>query len=247
MLVPGFAEHVERYASFASHLAQSGVEVHLIDLPGHGQSQGTRALIDDAERIAVDLAALASELGSDERPVALFGHSFGGALVLRAAQHAPRGLRAVATTGPYLQSALPDPAWLLRLASGLSRIAPNLRTKPIDAGAVSNIEREVQAYAKDPLVDRGGVRLASIRELHAIGPAVLSNAGNLAVPTLILQGDRDALSDPAGAQALAAVSQRVTVRIVAGGAHDLLHDDQATTTQSAIHQSLVEAGVARPA
>ena len=247
LFVHGFAEHAARYGAFAEALAARGVEVHLLDLPGHGESPGVRALIDDVERVASDVAALACTLANDGSvPVGLVGHSLGGATVLRAAQLDEGCVRAVATTGPYLQSALEDPAWLLSLASGLSRVFPTLRSKPIDAGAVSNEPHEVAAYDRDPLVDRGGVRLASIRELHAIGPRVLTEAARLTVPTLVMQGDADALSDPQGARALAKANAQVDVRIVAGGAHDLLHDTDRSNTTHAMLTHFVEHGVAQP-
>lgn len=100
LFVHGFVEHAARYATFAVALAARGVEVHLLDLPGHGESPGLRALIDDVERIASDVAALARTLTDGGVPVGLVGHSLGGATVLRAAQLDAACTQAVAVTGP---------------------------------------------------------------------------------------------------------------------------------------------------
>ncbi len=249
LFVHGFAEHAGRYAPFARRLAAAGVETTLLDLPGHGRSPGPRARIDDAEALADRLAARLADLGADGLPVAAIGHSFGGALLLRAAQRPGHATRCVAVTGPYLASALATPAWALALATAASRLAPGLRTRPVPSGTVSGVRDEVDAYVRDPLVDRGGVRLASLRELHALGPRVLADAARTRVPVTILHGERDALASVDGSRAFAAAAgdAPVDLHVVPGGAHDLLHDVAATDVEARLLAALRAAGVARPA
>jgi alpha-beta hydrolase superfamily lysophospholipase len=224
LVVHGFAEHGGRYAGFARACAARGLEVVLPDLPGHGRSDGPRALIADAERLAGALVERLTALRAGGTPVAAFGHSFGGALLLRAAQLRPGALDALAVSAPYLLSARGDPPWLMWLATVASGFLPRLRSRRIDARVVSRLEGEVAAYEDDPLVDRGGVRLGSVRELHALGPRVLADAARLRVPTRVVHGDADRLADVAGSRSLAAASEAVTLEEVPGGAHGLLHD-----------------------
>jgi alpha-beta hydrolase superfamily lysophospholipase len=243
-IVHGFAEHGGRYRSLADRLAARRVESHLIDGHGHGRSPGPRGLVPSEEAAVGAVIALLERvraLDGDAR-VALFGHSFGGALVLRAAQLRPDLVDAVVASAPYLVSALPDPPWLIGLASAAARLAPRLRTKPLDAGTVSKVEAEVRAYDQDPLVDRGGVRLGSIRALHAIGPHVLADAEALVTPTLIVHGSDDALASPEGSRQLylAAEGGEVELREVPGGAHALLHDVQAERIEEGIVAWLAE-------
>jgi alpha-beta hydrolase superfamily lysophospholipase len=230
-IVHGFAEHGGRYRPLAERLAARGAESHLIDAHGHGRSPGPRGLIPGEDAAVAAVIALLERLraAAPEVPVAAFGHSFGGALVLRAAQRRPDLVDAVVASAPYLVSALPDPPWLIGLASAAARLTPRLRTKPLDAGTVSKVEDEVRAYDQDPLVDRGGVRLGSIRALHAIGPHVLRDAAALVTPTLIVHGSDDALASPEGSRQLylAAEGGEVELREVPGGAHALLHDAEA--------------------
>ena len=230
-IVHGFAEHGDRYLSLAERLADRGVEAHLLDYHGHGRSPGPRGLIPSEDAAVGAVVALLERLRAldGQLPVAAFGHSFGGALVLRAAQLRPDLVDAVVASAPYLVSALPDPPWVIGLASAAARLAPRLRTKPLDAGTVSNVEAEVRAYDQDPLVDRGGVRLGSIRALHALGPHVLRDAAALVTPTLIVHGSDDALASLEGSRQLhlAADGGDVELREVPGGAHALLHDAQA--------------------
>jgi alpha-beta hydrolase superfamily lysophospholipase len=227
LVLHGFAEHGGRYERFARACAARGLEAILPDLPGHGRSDGPRALITDAERLAGALAERLIALRADGTPVAAFGHSFGGALLLRAAQLRPGSLDALAVSAPYLASARGDPPWLMWLATVAAGVVPRLRSRRIDARVVSNLPAEIAAYEDDPWVDRGGVRLGSVRELHALGPRVLADAGRLRVPTWIVHGDADGLAHVAGSRSLAGASEAVTLEEVPGGAHGLLHDRDA--------------------
>ncbi len=225
-VVHGFAEHGGRYGELASAFAAQGLEVHAVDLRGHGQSRGVRALVRDASEAANDVTRLLERLRAAGGPVLGFGHSFGGALMLRAAQLRPDLVDAVAVTGPYLTTALDDPPWLFGVVNVVSRVLPLVRGRPIDATVVSTIPAEVRRYVDDPLVDVGGVRLASVRELHALGPRVLADADRLVTPTLIVHGGADRLASVQGSRELrdGAGADDVTLIEVPGNAHDLLHD-----------------------
>jgi len=235
-VVHGFAEHGGRYGELARALAANGLEVHLLDLRGHGLSGGVRALVRDVAEPRGDVIALLERLRAAGGPVLGFGHSFGGALTLRIAQLRPDLVDGVVASAPYLRTALDDPAWMFGLVNVASRVLPRLRTRPIDATVVSSLPDEVRRYVDDPLVDVGGVRLASARELHALGPRVLADAGRLVTPTLIVHGGADRLASPAGSRELrdTAACEDVTLLEVPGGAHDLLHDVASETVLDAI-------------
>lgn len=225
-VVHGFAEHGGRYGELARAFAANGLEVHRLDLRGHGLSGGVRALVRDVAESQGDVVALLERLRAAGGPVLGFGHSFGGALTLRVAQLRPDLVDGVVASAPYLRTALDDPPWMFGLVNVASRLWPLVRTRPIDATVVSSLPDEVTRYLDDPLVDVGGVRLASARELHALGPRVLADAERLMTPTLIVHGDADRLASPAGSRELrdTAGGEDVTLLEVPGGAHDLLHD-----------------------
>lgn len=225
-VVHGFAEHGGRYGELAGTFAAQGLEVHAVDLRGHGRSSGVRALVRDTSETVNDVTALLERLRAAGGPVLGFGHSFGGALMVRAAQLRPDLVDAVAVTGPYLRTALDDPPWMFGVVNVVSHVVPRLRGRPIDAEVVSTVPAEVRRYVDDPLVDVGGVRLASVRELHALGPRVLADAARLVTPTLIVHGAADRLASPQGSRELrdGAGADDVTLIEVPGNAHDLLHD-----------------------
>lgn len=235
-VIHGFAEHGGRYLDLARELAGVGAEVHLLDAHGHGRSPGVRGLI-PSEAAAVDtVVRLLERVQEDGVPVGLFGHSFGGALSLRAAQLRPDLLDAVVATGPFLASARPDPAWLVRGVRWAARFLPRLRSLAIDAATVSSLPDEVRTYEEDPLVDRGGVRLGSARVLTDIGPRVIADAQRLLTPTLLLHGTHDRLADPEGTRQLylKAGGRDVELREVPDNGHALLHDADAERVRAGI-------------
>lgn len=235
VITHGFAEHGGRYGALAAACVQRGFAVHALDLRGHGRSPGRRALVRRAERLVRDVDGLLAWAAQQGAPVLAFGHSFGAAITARVVQQRPDAAAAVALSAPYLRTALPEPGWVLTLANVASRIAPALRTRPIDAGVVSSLPAEVRRYREDPRVDTGGVRLASARELHALGARVLRDAHLLSTPTLIVHGDDDRLAHPGGSRALARdAGEAVTLHRVAGGWHDLLHDRDAAETRAVV-------------
>lgn len=242
VVVHGYGEHGGRYLDLADALVGSGMAVHLPDLRGHGHSSGRRSVIWDAGRLTGDLTLLLESLQAEPGPLALFGHSFGGALAVRVAQERPDLLDALVVTAPYLATALEDPPWLFRLSAFASYLLPWLRTRPIDAGVVSGLPEEVRRYSDDPLVDRRGVPLVSVREMHALGPLVLAEAERLVTPTLIVHGALDRLSHPEGSRLLAraAASGDVTLRVLEEAFHDVLHDVEGTRARSGIIEWLVD-------
>lgn len=235
-VVHGFAEHGGRYTQLARELSAAGAEVHLLDLHGHGRSPGVRGLIPSEAAAVAAVVSLLEGLQGKGIGVAAVGHSFGGALVLRAAQLRPDLLDAVVASAPYLETARPEPGWLLALASFAGRFAPRVRTMPIDSDVVSTLRDEVDAYDDDPLVDRGGVRLGSSRVLHELGPRVLREADRLVTPTLLLHGSEDRLAAPEGSRSLyvAAGGRDVEVREIPGAVHGLLHDAEADRVRGGI-------------
>lgn len=242
LIVHGFAEHGGRYDALVESLARHGMTTHLVDLRGHGRSPGARAFVGDADRFVRDVILLLERLQPEPGALGLFGHSFGGAVAARAAQERPDLLDALVLSAPYLVPALQDPPWLLGAARLASYVAPRLRTRRIPAEVISSLEEERRRYREDPLVDHGGVRLASFREMRALGPRVLDDAERLVTPTLIVHGDGDGLAHPDGSRRLAAgvVEGPVTLRIVEGGRHELLHDVDADRVRTGIVEWLVD-------
>ncbi len=151
-IVHGVLEHSGRYAYTASHLMQNGIEVHALDLRGHGKSEGPRATINSFAEYSDDVAlALAPLLvDSGDVPVFLMGHSMGGLVVSRmVVDHGDRGLAGLILSSPAL--ALDAPAPLRALAPVLARWLPRLPVGNVDLSILSHDPAIVKARREDPL------------------------------------------------------------------------------------------------
>ena len=120
-LVHGIGEHSGRYEHLATFLNQAGYALSAFDLRGHGKSQGQRGhaktygvLLDDISRFLAENVKRFPNLS-----FFLYGHSFGGALVLNYVLRCHPQITGVIATGASLRTAFKPPAWKLILCSAL--------------------------------------------------------------------------------------------------------------------------------
>ena len=131
----GFGAHslypTVRYAS--SLLAENGLLVYGLDLPGHGASPGKRGLLTGVEDLIQDGITVAEYAARDGGglPLFLVGSSMGGAIALAVANRIPSLVRGVVMLAPMLSLNVGAGA---RTALGcLNTIAPNLPLIPSSA------------------------------------------------------------------------------------------------------------------
>lgn len=91
LLVHGFNSCAKEYGDLPADLAAAGFTAVAIDLRGHGRSGGERGLI-DLQRACRDIDAGLDEVRRlvKKKPMAVIGHSLGGALTLGHASRTPR-------------------------------------------------------------------------------------------------------------------------------------------------------------
>jgi Lysophospholipase len=227
-LVHGLGEHAGRYGDVVARLTDAGYAVCAIDLRGHGHSSGRRGhtLVDDC---VADIDRLVDETARrfPDVPRFLYGHSFGGLLVL---SHLLRRRPAVAgavVTGPALHTDLRAQKLKVLATRVLGRFLPEV-TLPsgLDSSLISHDQAVVAAYGADPLVhDR--VSLGFGHQALAAIDHVLAHAGELSVPLLVLHGGADRLTFPSGSEALAAgVRGDCTLHVHDGLYHELHHEPE---------------------
>jgi alpha-beta hydrolase superfamily lysophospholipase len=129
-IVHGYGEHAGRYLELVRVLEQAGLSCFLLDLRGHGLSEGARGFAARFEDYLADLGRLVERARSSSDRVFLLGHSLGGLVVLRYLLEDPAFEGAI-VSAPYLRLAFAPPSWKLALAGVLRRLAPRL---PIPSG-----------------------------------------------------------------------------------------------------------------
>ncbi len=242
IIVHGYAEHATRHIDLARTAQEVGYDVFAPDLRGHGESPGVRGSVPGFGPSLADLHELfrLTRATDPELPVLLFGHSMGGAIALRYALDHPTEVTALALSSPFLKDAATRPAWLNRLAGVIARLLPNLPVASLDPAFISRDPEQVERYRSDPLVYHGGVRANAGHAMIEQGEALRARAHELVVPTLVIVGTSDSIADPEGSREFAAASDTVRLEEIAGGYHELHHDDAATGVPQKYRRLLVE-------
>ncbi|GAA2338001.1 alpha/beta hydrolase [Saccharopolyspora halophila] len=184
LIAHGYGEHSGRYQGLAERLVGARALVCAPDHIGHGRSPGDRVHFEDAEVLVADLDAVRRELAAEhpDLPIVLIGHSMGGMLAARYAQHHQRHLAAIVLSGPVLGT------WhVLDLLEH-----DEIPDTPIDPATLSRDPEVGADYLADPLVWHGPFRRATLR---AIDDCLLAiNEGpSLERPTLWIHGEDDEL------------------------------------------------------
>ncbi|MBI5949854.1 MAG: alpha/beta fold hydrolase [Chloroflexi bacterium] len=186
-------------ASFSGNIA--GLSRHFrvvtVDLLGHGESDSPEDAAPYAPGPAMDrLEALFDHLGYDR--VLLCGHSLGGALALRFAIERPDRLEGLIVINS--SSASGTPAWRATVGPRMAEMGARVRAEGTDflrrGSTYPAASRRLPPLARDQLAgdfDRlewAGV--AGTAEALIPNVNVFERIPELAVPTLLVFGDRDA-------------------------------------------------------
>ncbi|MGE0356615.1 MAG: alpha/beta fold hydrolase [Burkholderiales bacterium] len=198
------------------YFAHHGYSVLAVDLPGHGRSPGVPR--ESVEAMADWVAALV-EAACVER-AHLVGHSLGALVALDTALRHPARVATLSLLGiavpmpvgeAFLAAAKDDSpaAFDMQATWGHARHA-SLATSAIPGISQSGASRQLVARAHP------GVQHADLAACHAYAPDPRSLAG-LAVPTLVLAGERDQMTPWKAGEALAARIPGARFRIVRAG------------------------------
>jgi len=202
VLLHGYAEHAGRYAELIAALGAAGFSCHLLELRGHGRSEGVRGYVDRFGDYLDDLDLFLQRLDEIQTPGPavpriLLGHSLGGLISLAYVLRRPDAFAALAVSSPFLYPAIEAPALKVWLASLLSRLAPTrLMKSEIASRWLSHDPAIVAAYDRDPLVFKT-LSPHWFFEIRQAQDDLLARAGEIRPPALFLLGDADRIADPA--------------------------------------------------
>jgi alpha-beta hydrolase superfamily lysophospholipase len=216
-LVHGWGEHGGRYAHVAAALVARGWAVVADDHLGHGRSGGERVRITDFEGVVDDLRAVtsAARVRAPDGPLVLAGHSMGGLLTARYGQRHPDEVAGVAFLGAVL-----DCGWLREVVAGPPP------TEPSDPAGTSRDPAAQRAYADDPLVYHGPVKMDLIRAELACCETMVTERHRLTMAGAFLHGTDDPFVpwQPALASFEAMPLSPATVHVYPGARHELVHE-----------------------
>ncbi|KZV57908.1 monoglyceride lipase [Dorcoceras hygrometricum] len=222
-----------RYNDFAKKLNANGFKVHGMDWIGHGGSDGLHAYVPSLDYAVNDTKMFLSKVLAENPalPCFCFGHSTGGAIILKAVldPKVKQRVSGVVLTSPAVGVQPSHPIFTV-LAPVFSLLFPRYQLSAANKRgiAVSRDPDALVAKYSDPLVFTGSIRVRTGYEILCITTYLQQNLSRLNVPFLVLHGTADSVTDPTASQKLydEAASIDKTIKLYEGFLHDLLFEPE---------------------
>ena len=223
LIVHGIGEHGGRYERTARLMSAAGLAVHVMDLRGHGLSEGRRVFVRRWDDYLDDLAIGLAAVRARGLPAVLLGHSMGALISLTYVCSGRPAPDLLVLSAPPLGATVP--AWQRLSAPLLSRVVPGLViSNPISGEQLSRDPEVGAAYFADPLVQpRSTARLGA--ELFGAMKRARAELDKLAVPTLVIHGGADTLVPTHLSEPLSRVPG-VERRVLANLRHESLNEPE---------------------
>lgn len=249
----GVLEHSGRYAKLAHELLQAGIALEMIDIRGHGRSDGPRAFIESWEKILNDLDEIHRYLQNEGRqPDFLFGHSMGAALTILWATSRQPKTKGMILSAPPVLTAVRVPLFVAVVGRWLVNRWPRLRIVRLKTAerygrhAVSRDPQVLEELKNDPLVCRGPFPLKTGILLLELPRRLQEAAVRCDIPFLLLQGTGDKLSSYRGAELFfhTAPTEDKTLKLYDGLYHEVLSEPERGQVIADLLKWLSEHGLA---
>uniref|UniRef100_A0A0C9S2G6 TSA: Wollemia nobilis Ref_Wollemi_Transcript_19568_1893 transcribed RNA sequence n=1 Tax=Wollemia nobilis TaxID=56998 RepID=A0A0C9S2G6_9CONI len=233
VLLHGLNEHSGRYEHFAKQLNSHGYGAYAMDWIGHGGSDGLHGFVPSLDHVVEDMRAFLEKVKSENPgvPCFLFGHSTGGAVVLKAASHpdVEAMVEGVILTSPALRVRPAHPIFGA-IAPVFSLLLPKFQFSGANKRGipVSRDPAALTAKYSDPLVYTGPLRIRTGSEILRITSYLQRNLKKITVPFFVLHGTADKVTDPFASQELynEAASKHKAIKLYDGFLHDLLFEPE---------------------
>jgi alpha-beta hydrolase superfamily lysophospholipase len=225
----GAGDHGGRYPALTAALVRAGFQVALLDLRGHGQSDGRRWYVDAFTDYLHDVDAFIAKLSQDGIPgekLFTVAHSQGGLVASLWAMRHARLLSGLVLSSPWFRLLKPPPPAKVLAGKLVGRIVPWL---PVSAGLdVSQLtsDPEMQRWTDhDPLYGRKATPRWFDEAARAQVDA-LRRAGELRIPLLVLAAGADPIADTSAERAFfdATASEDKKFLMYEGFRHEIFNE-----------------------
>lgn len=204
--VHGLGAHGQHFWVLGKYLADRGIVTHALDLRGHGYSEGPRGDLSQSDTVVDGIIDLAHFVvgGSPHRPLFILGESYGSDLVMLAAARDDPSIHGVILAGTAVApTEQATGGRLLATLAEYARYSPyllfNSRARVIDITGreerVTRDKEQVERSKTDPLRNNRQSPRTFV-ETYRVITQILDTARRLHVPTLLLQGGHDLVTQP---------------------------------------------------
>ena len=211
----GYAEYLSNdYDEIARHWSQqigNGALVFGHDHAGHGRSTvGERALVEAIKDFTGPIIAhiremkKLTEIGDKKLPVFIAAHSMGGLISLNAILEHPALFDGFIGIGPLVKIAPShDTPEIRNVTKRYGESDPSLILMPdIDVKLITRDVEQLKSKKNDTLKYHGGIQAGMAWLMFQETDKLQNNLGQIELPMLVLQGQRDQIVDPKGARML---------------------------------------------
>ncbi|MGB8930756.1 MAG: lysophospholipase [Anaeromyxobacteraceae bacterium] len=232
IVLHGAGDHSGRYPALVSALVREGFEAALVDLRGHGQSDGRRWYVDSFGDYVSDLDVFHEKLRKDhpERPRFVVAHSQGALVAALWAMGREHGVGGFVLSSPFFGFAHRPPLLKELGARLVGKVVPWLSIRTgIDFGDLTSDE-ELQGWtARDHLYGRATTPRWFVEAERAHGEA-LRRAEEFRAPLLVLAAGADPIADLAATRRFVdgAGSAEKHLTVYAGFRHEIFNERDRT-------------------
>lgn len=228
-LVHGLGEHSGRYRHWVEKLSKAGYAVVSFDLRGHGRSEGQRGHTPSFDHYADDVDILLNHTMNrfSGKPLFIYGHSFGGLIVLFYLIQRKPDICGAVVTNPGLRTALREQKMKVFLARLLGSLMPaGSMASGLEQEALARDQAVIEAYRNDSLVhDKVSFGFGK-QSLTAID-YIFNNAERVSIPLLLMHGTADRIAYVSGSEELGSqVTSDCTLKLWEGFFHELHNEPE---------------------
>jgi alpha-beta hydrolase superfamily lysophospholipase len=207
----GAFEFKERYFELCEYLAARGIAAFVMDMNGHGESDGDRYHIDLKKWIGDiqgGIDCLLEQPEIDPGSIAAFGLSTGGTAVIDASIIDPR-IKALILFAPTVRNIMTTSEIVLySLLTPLGFMKRVLTGEPVKIPMAQAIGKKSRAWDKE--INETIVHDRRFRESYVPIPGswqssvvdTIKSAERIGIPTLILHGEKDEIDSPESSKLL---------------------------------------------
>ena len=229
-LIHGLGEYCGRYTNMVNHFVPLGYAVYGLDHIGHGKSGGAREFVECFTDYTETMALYYEMVKNWQpgKPIFIFGHSMGGLISCCYLLDHPADFKGAVISAPAIKISDSISSMTIIIGKILSKIAPKVGVVGLDETGISRDPEVVNAYINDPLVFHGKTPARLAAQLLSAMARVTEEADKITLPFIVVQGGKDKLVDPGGAQMLydKAGSEDKTLEVYKGLYHEVHNEPE---------------------